>query len=475
MEQNRFFKLYRNSKKNSLYGFKAKRTIRIMFMAAMLFISIGAFAYTTDTMSGKVTAVTMATIPLAAFAVPKELGLKEQETKGLEALAEHFRKELEKYEDGAITEKEFGEKMTTELKKFAEEYGLDKEKFKKLEDSIKEQGIAIKAIQENGTKSDRKTFDKKLKDLLSSDDFKTSMKAGRVQAIETKAATVITTTNAANAPHALSYEVVSGIQESPQEENVIFPTLLKGSTSSRTIIWVNRVDGDGGAAFIAEGILKPLKDWSFKEESSTAKKIAVSTKVSMEMLNDFEYMRSEIGILLRRDLFKVLDEKLLGGAGGNEPTGITTVSGGYVGTTLDGTIIIPNNADAIRASMLQMRLLNYKPNVVFMNPSDTAALDLVKTSDGHYIKVETNAIMQRIRVIETTEVAADHFLLMDTAKWIVRVLEDLRLEFGWENDDFRKNLVTIIAEMRLHSYQNSIDAGAEIYEQFSVVKTALAA
>jgi HK97 family phage major capsid protein len=180
-------------------------------------------------------------------------------------------------------------------------------------------------------------------------------------------------------------------------------------------------------------------------------------------------------MLIERDLLKVADEKLLAGAGGaTEPAGIITGASAYVGTGLDETITSPTNADAIRAGMLQMRLLKYKPDVVFMNPTDVAALDLLKTADGHYIKVETDAIMQRIRVIETTEVDAGYFLLMDTQKWIVRVLEDLRIEFGWENDDFRKNLVTVIAEMRLHSYQNSIDAGAVVYDEFTTVKTALA-
>jgi hypothetical protein len=133
----------------------------------------------------------------------------------------------------------------------------------------------------------------------------------------------------------------------------------------------------------------------------------------------------------------------------------------------------PNNADAIRAAMLQMRLLNYKPDVVFLNPTDAAVIDLEKSTTGNYIKVELAEVIRSLRIIETTEIAAGHFLLMDAAKWIVKILENLRIEFGWENDDFRKNLVTVIAELRLHSYRNSIDAGAVIYEAFATVKEEL--
>ena len=34
-------------------------------------------------------------------------------------------------------------------------------------------------------------------------------------------------------------------------------------------------------------------------------------------------------------------------------------------------------------------------------------------------------------------------------------------------------MVTVIAEMRLHSYQNSIDAGSVIYDDFATVQAAL--
>jgi hypothetical protein len=102
-------------------------------------------------------------------------------------------------------------------------------------------------------------------------------------------------------------------------------------------------------------------------------------------------------------------------------------------------------------------------------------MDLTKSSTGNYIKIELEGILRSLRVIETTEIAAGDFLLMDTAKWVVKILEGLRLEFGWENDDFRKNLITIIAELRLHSYQNSIDAGAVIYDAFATVKDAIEA
>jgi HK97 family phage major capsid protein len=246
-------------------------------------------------------------------------------------------------------------------------YGFGEAQYKKLEDALKAQGLEIKALKETGNVATKSLADV-LKEHLTEENIN-KLKSNNIEhiGIEAKAAATITTANAALAPHALTYEVVPGIQEAPFEQPVILTSLNKGKTNSRTIFWINRINEDGGSAFIAEGALKPLKDWDYKEENSVAKKVAVLTKVSSETLNDFEYMLSEIRMLLTRDLYRVVDEKLLNGSAAADPAGIIPGAGGYIGTGVDGAVTLPNDADAIRAAMLQMRMINYKPDVVFTN------------------------------------------------------------------------------------------------------------
>lgn len=349
-------------------------------------------------------------------------------------------------------------------------------KIEGLETSIREmlQDIAQVKTTQLGNNNDELSIRSQYEKLSSSDEFKRNVREGKNFSIELRAATTITTANATNAKHLLRYEVIPGIQESPREDNAILPVVMKGGTNSRTIYWVNRVNKEGGSAFIAEGTLKPLMDWEYNEESSEAKKIAVRTKVSTEMLFDNPYMESEIRMLMQRDLMDVTNEKLLTGLGNaTEIKGITVGAAGYTGTGLDGTIIQANNVDAIRAGILQLRLLNYRPDVLLINPTEAASLDLLKTETGHYIRIEVEGILRMVRIIETSNIPVGKLLLLDSARWFVRIYEQLRLEFGWENDDFSKNLVTVIAEMRLHSWQNSIDAGSVLYDDFATIKAAL--
>jgi len=370
-----------------------------------------------------------------------------------------------------LTEKELTDKLE-EFKGTLDLDGIKKEDVEEMFETHKDaigKDIADKLRDKEGTKESVTGVTQK--DL---DNIKESLTKGTKAEITVKAAAAMTTANITSGTHLTTYEVVPGIQSAPREANVVLPTLLKGSTKGRTIYWSNRVNEDGGSAWTAEAGLKPLKDWDYEEENSVAKKVTVRGNFSREILNDMTEFNQEIQRMLRLDLLEYVDEQLLTSTlSSTAPAGITTVASSYTTTNLDDQIDLPNNADAIRAAMLQLRLLNYKPNVVFVNPTEAAIMDLTKNENGNYIKIEIEGILRSLQVIETTRIDAGYFLLMDTEKWIVKILEDISVEFGYNTDDFSKNMITAICEMRLHSYYNSIDVGAFLYDQYDTVKAAI--
>lgn len=405
------------------------------------------------------------------FELPKDGNFTDDEVKGLKALGDYIKSQFEAMASGVKS----GESVVAEVKSELEKSGFTGEKLQKLENAMKAQGEAL-ATMKGASRHDKSDFDAQIDAFIKNQDNIAAVKSKQVVGVDlnTKAAALMTTANATQAIGLWNTEVDRTIHSAPSEPNVLFDRLFKGYASSPNIAWVNRVNEEGGAAFVAEGAIKPLKDWEYTTETSTAKKVAVSCKVSTEMLTDAPFMRSEIDRLLREDLLRVVNEKLLSGTGtGAEIKGITVGAAGYTATELNDKVENPNYADAIRAAVLQARLLGFYPDAVFINPADRALIDLTKDSTGHYISQELLSLIRYITIVDTMDIPAGKFLLMDTRKRIVRVYENLRLEYGWENDDFRKNLVTVIAEMRLHSYQDSLDAGAVVYDSFATVQAAI--
>lgn len=248
-------------------------------------------------------------------------------------------------------------------------------------------------------------------------------------------------------------------------------------TSSPRIVWVEKVNADGQCAFIAEGAVKPLIDFDWKTNTSVAKKVADKIKVSTEMLEDIDFMAAAIQNELRYQVDIVTDEQLLSGAGGDSLTGLTSVAGGYVLATI--TTANANNSDAIRAAIAQIASLNFSANYAFVNPIDAANMDLTKADDSgvYMLPPFTSAdgrVIAGVRVVESNQIPVGDVLVGDMTKFIIRNYKPFTATMGWVNDDFEKNLVTVIGERRLHSYVPDNHTGAFVYDSFATIKAALA-
>jgi hypothetical protein len=89
-----------------------------------------------------------------------------------------------------------------------------------------------------------------------------------------------------------------------------------------------------------------------------------------------------------------------------------------------------------------------------MNPADVNKLLLIKASatDKRYIDrlimIAGNMSLDGIPIIKTTLVTAGTYLIGDFTKAFVYSKGMIDVQVGLENDDFTKNLVTILAEWR---------------------------
>ena len=270
----------------------------------------------------------------------------------------------------------------------------------------------------------------------------------------------------------------AGITRIVRRNPFILELVNVGTIMSNVWEWVEQKNIDGGAAMTAEGAAKSQADFDVVVASANVKKVTAFIKITKEMLDDVELMRSEIDQELTELIQLKIDEQLLNGTGATvNLIGINQNATAYAAGAFALLIPTPNNFDVLRTAINQVRVNLFEPSYIVLHPTDLTAMDLAKASDGHYVlppfASNDGTIISGIRVVANVGVAIDSFLVGDFSKSGVRFKEGLTINVGYENDDFTKNLVTILAEARLVQRVKSNHYGAFVKGVLSAARTAL--
>jgi len=251
-------------------------------------------------------------------------------------------------------------------------------------------------------------------------------------------------------------------------------------TISRYVVWIEQANPDPGAAgMTAEGAAKTQTDFDLVERSSEVKKISAYIKVSKEMLADIAFMRGEINNELMELVQLKLDEQILLGDGtGNNLAGIDANAVAFSAGSFAGTILAANNTDVLRVAIAQIAGANFEANYIVLNPADAAALELTKTTTGEYtypvnMMYGAPKTIYGVPVIENNLVPAGEFYVGDFSKSNLRVREDMNIQVGYVNDDFTKNLITILCEARAAHFVKVNHYDAFVKGDFATAKAAL--
>ncbi|MBO1903999.1 phage major capsid protein [Microvirga sp. 3-52] len=270
---------------------------------------------------------------------------------------------------------------------------------------------------------------------------------------ETKATLTSSTSNAAGS-------VGAGIQ-AYRDPNIV--PLVQRRPIIRDLLTVLQMSGNAvevlkqtgrtnNAAPVAETALKPESDMQFGLDTVPARVIAHWTKASRQVLDDVP------------QLMGIIDTELLDGLALKEEVQI--LNGDGTGQNLEGLIpqatdfaapfpvTDPTMLDTLGLAILQGALAEHPATGIVMHPSDWTRITLMKDADGNYIMgAPGTSIDQRVfglPVVVTQAIAQDTFLLGDWRaaatlydRWTARV------EVGTVNDDFIRNLVTVLAEERI--------------------------
>jgi HK97 family phage major capsid protein len=249
----------------------------------------------------------------------------------------------------------------------------------------------------------------------------------------------------------------SGIDRLAKAQPTILSISNVGVTSSKFVTYVSQTVA-ASDAWVAEANAKTEGTPTWAEVSEEVKKIAGYVKVSKEMLEDLSFVRSEINSDLMSQLATDIDDALINGAGGTSITGILNQGiSAFAAGTFAGAVPSANISDVIRVAKAQIEAANYMPTHVLLNPEDAAKIHLTKSSTGEYtypMFVPANGQMRvaDLAVVVSNNIAADTYVVGDFSKFNIRMRNDMAMSVGLDQDDFTRNMVTILAESRLVAY-----------------------
>jgi len=264
--------------------------------------------------------------------------------------------------------------------------------------------------------------------------------------------TSLTTDAAGSVGDAIAPTRLAGIQPLPQRRMTVRSLIAPGQMDGSTVEYVQETGFTNNAGMVAEGAAKPSSDIKLELKSTSAKVVAHWMKASKQVLEDIPQLRSMIDARLTYGLdFKEESQLLNGDNTGQNLHGIIPQATAYSAPV---SLADLNVIDVIRLAMLQASLAEYPASGTVMHPIDWAAIETLKDSVGRYIignpQGGITPTLWRLPVVETQAITVNKFLtgaFMMGAQVFDRW--DTRIEVGYENDDFTKNLVTILGEERL--------------------------
>lgn len=201
--------------------------------------------------------------------------------------------------------------------------------------------------------------------------------------------------------------------------------------------------------------LKPESTLAYSTQTSAVRTIAHWIPVTNRMLADAPAMRGIIDSRLLLGLDLTLESQIATGSGSGEDfTGIVNASG--VNIVTKGT---DNIADAIFKGRTLVRTTGKsRPTAVLMNPTDWQTVRLARENAatgtlGGYLmgppSVQGPQTMWGLPVVETEGIAAGTAIVGDFAMGCTLFdREEATVRVGYINDQFVRNMQTLLAELR---------------------------
>jgi HK97 family phage major capsid protein len=226
--------------------------------------------------------------------------------------------------------------------------------------------------------------------------------------------------------------------------------------------WVREETRISNAAPVAEATAltgtsgtKPEGGFTFTIESDTVKTIAEWVPATRRILSDVPQLRGMIDAYLTDDIVLELEDQIVAGSGSGENfTGILNDPGIQTQVAPSGSQTM---LDVMRIARRKVRIGGRSnPTAVLVNPEDLEAIDLLKwggatpsgyVSGGPFGPQGVDRVWG-VPVVESEAVPVGTALMGDFRRAILFDREETNITVGTVNDDFIRNIVRVLGEMR---------------------------
>ncbi len=260
----------------------------------------------------------------------------------------------------------------------------------------------------------------------------------------------------AGTPGVIAPQQVGTIVPLAQRRLFLRDLLYRGNTTTGNEVYFVREQSfvNSASPQPGEGNLKAESTITFTTVSQSVVTIAHWLAASRQVMDDSPTLAAFIQQKLLYGLrYKEEVEILAGDGTGNHLTGLLTIAAQF------DPALLPTGAtteiDTLRVALEQVELSDETPAGFFvLNPTDTAKIDLIKTTFGTYVVGDPGApaatqTLWGKPVISTTAILPGTFLAgsSESAELIDRM--DAVVEISFEDrDNFIRNAVTILCEER---------------------------
>lgn len=363
--------------------------------------------------------------------------------------------------------KEFIEKANGEIQAAGKVSSETKSALESLTTSINTLGVRIDKVEAKGNRDGEPAIDLKSLGVRFTEmpEFK-QLVGGKINKarleIENESmygwiAKAITNATGQNQP-LVPDQRLGGVIQTPNRRLRIRQLLPTGRTTSNLVqfvrenVFTNNAGPQAGGSPTAAGenLTKNESDITFTLANAPVVTLAHFILVSRQVLDDAPMLESYINGRLLYGLALEEEDEILNGDGT-----VGTLDGLMHQATAYNRGQTGTKMDWLRRAITQLQLSEYDAEFMVLNPADWEDIELTKDTQGRYVIANPQSLISPVLwglpVIPTNSMAAGQFLVANgTQAAQIWDRQSPAVELSREDsDNFRKNMVTLLAEERL--------------------------